>query len=263
MIFNPNSFWLCGLAVALLTGAASATDHDDQVHQWLDRLEQRGQQIETFTAAISYLREDELTGDRQTRTGRVWYAAAEPDDDEPARFAVHFDQLVVDGALRRQDRHFIFDGEWLVEKEADRRIFQKRQVVRPGQTFDPLRVDGPFPLPIGQKREEVLARFNVALVEPEEADEENLVHLRLTPRDDVPRRRGEAEFDVIEIWFDRERLLPERVETREGHNRTVVALHGLAVDEADRQELAERFDVEPPPPGSGWRVEVTTFDEQE
>ncbi|MEX2672001.1 MAG: hypothetical protein WD294_07825 [Phycisphaeraceae bacterium] len=238
---------------------APAPEADPQVVDWLDQLEERGQAIRTLTGSVSYARVDELLGEEQVRIGKLWYVAADDEDDQPARFAVHFNQLVIDDALRQQDRHFIFDGEWLVEKQPDRKLFQKRQVVPPGESFDPLQVDGPFPMPIGQRRDDVLARFNVELIEPE-PDHEHLVHLKLTPRDDVPRGDGEADFDRVDMWFHRETLLPERVETRQGHHRTTVALYDKEVDEMSKQQIAERFDVTAPDSGSGWRVEITPYE---
>jgi len=59
-------------------------------------------------------------------------------------------------------------------------MFQKRQVVAPGESFDPLSIDGPFPLPLGQKRETVLARFDVKLIEDDgEGMEEQFIQQRL------------------------------------------------------------------------------------
>lgn len=257
-------------AVSAAEDAAEA-NVDDRVIEWLDRLEERGEQIETLTGSVSYTREDELLGERQIRLGKLAYAAADAEEDEPARFAVHFDQLVIDDALREQDRAYIFDGEWLVEKQADRRLFHKRQVVPPGQRYDPLRVDGPFPLPIGQERDDVLARFDVTLLESPDPDDypgsealdtEQYVHLRLTPREDAPRGGHEAEFDRVDMAFDRETLLPHRVHTREGRNSTTVLLYDHEVDALDPQQLAERFDTTAPDSGEGWRVEITPYDEQ-
>lgn len=250
-----------GLAISFGWGEPTAAEDsaDEQAVQWLDRLEQRGEEIETLTGKVDYEREDELLGGTDVRLGKVWYAAGNGEDG--ARFAIHFDQIVTDdGAVRPYDVAYIFDGEWLAERQGDRKLFQKRQVVPPGEQFDPLQIDGPFPLPIGQKRDEVLERFDVELIEPEpDSEREHLVHLRLTPREDVPAAYGEAEFDVVDMWFDRETLLPARVETRERHNRTAVILEDQTVNELDEEDLAERFDTDPPPEGSGWRVEVSPY----
>lgn len=262
--FRDLAAALAVLAVTVCTSPAlaeaedQADSPDEAVVEWLDKLEQRGREIETFAANVTHERESVLHGETQIRLGKLWYVAA--DDDGPARFAVQFDQLVIDDALRERDHAYIFDGEWLVERNGDRKLFQKRQVVPPGERFDPLQVDGPFPLPIGQKRDEVLERFDVEFVEDEQGDDD-LVHLRLEPREDVAREQGEAEFDVVEMWFNRETLLPERVETRERQNRTTVTLTEQRVNELSEQELADRFDTEPPPDGSGWRVEITPFRE--
>jgi hypothetical protein len=156
---------------------------------------------------------------------------------------------------------YIFDGSWLVEKNFDRQMFQKRQVVAPGQSFDPLSLDGPFPLPLGQKRDHVLARFNVSVVEDE--PEEPRVHLLLTPREDVAPAEGQKEFDQIDLWFSREpgadQYLPTKIVARQAPEKTTVELREIVTDKMSDAEMNQRFDTTPPGPGSGWNVDIKPF----
>jgi len=231
-------------------------DADPRVVAWLDRLEKRGEAIRSYQADVVYDRRQMLLGDRQTRFGKVTYFAG-----PPARFRIDFDKLVVNRAARDKELDFIFDGKWLLERQPAKKLFIKRQVVAPGRKLNPLRLgEGPFPLPLGQKRDEVLAMFELELIAPGEDDPENTVHLQLTPREDEEGRRRRYDFTTLDLWFNRETMLPARViTTDESENVTKVTLRNAKVNELAPEKAAELTDTATPPPGSGWRVEITPW----
>lgn len=245
--------------------AKPAACTDAAALHWLDQLEARGQSLKSFTANVVFDKENTLLGDRQVRMGVVAYAAADPHANRPARFVIDFNQMVVNGALRARRTMYIFDGSWLVEKNFDNHMFQKRQVVAPGQSFDPLSLDGPFPLPLGQKRDNVLARFTVHVIEDE--PEEKRIHLRLTPREDVAPAEGQKEFDQIDLWFNpndgaahgNDQYLPTRIVARQAPEKTSVELRDIVTDKMNDAEMDQRFDTTPPGPGSGWNVDIKPF----
>ena len=261
---------------------ADSTEPASEAKRWLEKLETRGKQIDSLQARVIYEKLNQLLSDRQTRIGEIAYRAADPQQDRPARFAVHFNQLIVNDALRQRNLTWIFDGSWLVEKQVNdngRKLFIKRQVVPPGERMNPLSLDGPFPVPIGQSSEQVLARFNVQLIEPN-ADENTLpheldappLHLRLTPREHAPNRNADAadqppetatqeQFDRVDLWFNRETLLPLRARTEDGEQRTTITLTNTRVNQLDRERANDLFDTTPPPRGSGWEVEIKPWQE--
>jgi hypothetical protein len=240
-----------------LGAPAPAAGAAPDVVQWLDKLEARGREIRSFQANVMYDKRDALLADRQARTGQLLYIAG--GEDQPPRFAVLFAQLIADGKVHEQKLEYLFDGTWLVEKDHKQKRFEKRQVVAPGEKarVDPLAIDGPFPVPLGQKRQEVLGRFEVTLIAPGDPDhpaEVDAVHLRLVPRADAPAPREQKKFDRVDLWFDRQTLLPVRVKTDEGAITTMVTLsHGKA-NELDEPAIARVLDLRPP--SSGWRVEI-------
>ncbi|MBI1369223.1 MAG: hypothetical protein GC162_11295 [Planctomycetes bacterium] len=237
-----------------LTVAVPAVPSQDVI-DLLDKLEARGADLHSLKATITYDKNNVLLGDRQVRMGDVVYLAADAAKDQPARFVADFRKMVINGALRDRRHQFIFDGQWLVEKQFDTKMFQKRQVVAPGEKFEPLNIDGPFPLPIGQKRDAVLARFNVEMIHDGEGDSAPL-HLRLTPRSDAPKLEHQKQFDRVELYFDRASLLPVKVVTVEGQANTTVELSDVEVDKIDAAEAGKLFDTTPPAPGSGWNVDI-------
>ena len=225
------------------------------VEDWLDAIEARAGELETLRAEVAYLRVQRLLGDRQTRFGELVYDAG-----PPARFNLHFDRIAVHDRLAEQDQRWIFDGQWLAEVLPARRQFILRQLVpadRVGE--DLLRLgEGPFALPLDLERETVMQRFEVELVE-EQGDSfaeeyegvpafENTVRLRLTPREGV-----EIEQSRVELWYDRELLLPVRAYTANDEDQTesVISLRGF---ETGLEVEEGMFDVDPPDE-PGWQVE--------
>lgn len=251
--------------------AAAEPGADGPAARWLDKLESRGRSLKSFEAEVVFDKQNTLLGDRQIRMGHVAYAAPAPgsasasasEGDEGARFAIDFDRMVVNDALRDRRTVYIFDGAWLVEKNYDRKMFQKRQVVAPGQRFDPLSLDGPFPLPLGQKREAVMSRFDVRVVDEADEAEDGRVHLRLTPREGATAAEGQKEFDQIDLWFSAEsgpdQYLPTKIVARQAPEKTTVELRQIVTDKMSDAEMDQRFDTTPPDPGSGWNVDIKPF----
>ena len=257
----------CAMCATLATTAepAAAEPTDDaasepevsavspELDQWLDRIEARAQEIRTLRAAVRYDRVQGLLGDHQRRFGTLAYDAG-----PPARFAVHFDRLLVFDVQRRQDRTFIFDGRWLAEKIGEDQLFIRRELV-PEQHEGELDLlalgEGPFALPLNLEKRKLLERFDVTLVaERSEAEGlEETLHLRLEPREHV-----RIDHDWIEIWYHRETLLPVQVhaEREEAEESSIIRLMrpelNVSVDES-------AFDTSAPAE-PGWDVQEHRYE---
>lgn len=180
----------------------------------LAELERADESIRTLRADIRYDRVF-LEGDRQIRTGTLFFS-----DDKGASnarrqrmFAVTFQRLRLGNRVENEEKTYLFDGRWLVESTPSLKQIVRREIVREGDAFDPLKIgEGPLPLPIGQKREDILARFDATLSDPTEgidgADEaeerafrqfvEGSTQLRLVPK----AGSAEAEsFEEIRLWY--------------------------------------------------------------
>ncbi|MFA7236750.1 MAG: outer membrane lipoprotein carrier protein LolA [Phycisphaeraceae bacterium] len=241
----------------------------------LDRLEARGAKLKTYQAHVTYTREQPLLGDQQIRTGNLAYQSSQTDPTPtPARFAVRFTKLVVNEALRDHPRNYIFDGTWLAEVDPENKQFIRRQVVappKPGQSdsaapgsYDPLQLgQGPFPLPLGQKREQVLAIFHAVLVDSAADDPADTLHLKLTPRTDGKTGKPLSNFTTVNIWYDTTTLLPVKIITEDdSQNMTTVKLADAKVDQLTAEQAAELFDTAPPATGGGWKVEIKPYAEE-
>lgn len=236
-------------------------------------LERADEGLETLTAGILYDRVFDIAGDRQVRKGTLTYASGVNTPGEHRRFAIRFATLQIGDRIQEQDKTIIFDGEWLVEKLTQDRQFIKRRIVPPGQRFDPLKIgEGPFPIPIGQKRDDIVARYDVKLVaaedgvigqEPEEkpAETEQLrkfvegaMQLLLTPKDGA-----EGDFREIRLWYRKAsgdeplgRWLPRMARTvnRSG-DTSIVQLINVKTNTAVEQGVLDTS-----LPGAGWDVRV-------
>lgn len=226
----------------------------------LDELEEKGGKIKTFDARVNHVRIQELLGDQQVRMGRVMLIRGK----DKTKFAIHFTTLITGGGkLTEQKRQFIFDGEWLVEKNYATKTYIKRQVIKPGEKFDPLKLgEGPFPLPLGQKREDVLKMFDAKMIEdpvmkdPQGKPLPARLHLQLTPRKDIPKSAQVGKFKKLDMWYEPEKLLPVKVQTTDGKNTTRVNLIRPEMNALKEDEQKQFFDITPP---TGWNVIIKPF----
>ncbi len=258
----------------ILTPAQAQMDRQyDEMHQiesvddLLRALERRNEGLRSLRARIRYTKFFPFEGDEQVRSGTLYFMSL--DGDPPVRkFAVHFDTLEFDGRLERgEERSYIFDGQWLVERLPKERQIFKRQVVPPGERFDPLRLgEGPFPIPIGQKREEILERFEAELLPSEDGTQALDKGVRAWLLDErvptwqlrlVPREGYEDELELAEIrlWYRRSDLLPRAAWTRAVNgNESTIQLIG---QEVNGSIPADRLDTSVPE--IGWNVEITPW----
>lgn len=230
-------------------------------------LETTDKNIRALISTIRYAKTFTIAGDRQVRSGKLYYVAPDPanaEDQAGRRFAIYFDKKLVGQRQENDLKVYIFDGQWLVEKDPVGKFIKKRQVVPPGQTFDPLRIgEGPLPIPIGQKREEILRRFTATLVPAEEGlDKASLIRfvnhgagtyqLKLVPR---PHTAQADQFDEIRLWYARDKLLPVLSRTINPEGESIVQLRTINAVSPDEINPAV-FDTTIP---KGWDSDTEAY----
>lgn len=200
-------------AVSASVDPASIVTAEDM----LDVLEAANQDLVTLRAGIRIGTLKDLQGDLQRRTGMVYYENRKPQPEEAVmpvrRFAVKFTELDNDGVVSKENQTFVFTGRDLIERNDKQMFYSRRCVLKDGDTRDPLRIgEGPVPLPIGQKKADILQRFEVELWEPtrdlvwhvagEQQPVEKFVdgskQLRLLPKPDA-----NLQGDIVEVrlWY--------------------------------------------------------------
>lgn len=233
---------------------------DLELDALLDQLERSADDLESFTARITYRKYDALLGRTESRTGNVIYLAEPVPGTDVAirRFALLFDALVVGSRRTERTKHYVFDGRWLAEIDEKNQQFQMREIVPPGRVLDPLKLgEGPFPLPIGQAKREVLKRFIV-----DWADEptgllgglENVVAISLLPRSGTEEAR---QFTRVEVYYDRDTMLPVGVDSIESNDdRKTVLLRDVRRNPKLDADTLAKVQITRPSEDDGWVVIV-------
>lgn len=232
---------------AQLPPAAAPQQADPAVVALLEKIEAASSKIETLKARVRYTRLQGATGDEQRRFGDLYYTAAS--DDAPTLFAVLFDRLVVDNRARPMETWFIFDGNWLLERDHKDKSAVRRELVPKGaERSDVLSLgDGQMPIPLRLKAEEVLKTYRVTRLKDEPFGETQiLVHLKLSPK------QANADVDPLELWFDKETLALHKVVTTEDGDDIEML---LTLSEPNAQIEAAVFKTTLPSKQKGWQVQ--------
>jgi hypothetical protein len=239
----------------------------------LKALETSGEGMTTLSADIRYDRRFVLQGDRHVRDGTLYFKVnpGEAGGEIGSRgrtFAIHFDELYVGDRKENDPQTWIFDGRWLTEVRPAIKRLTRREVVREGERFDPLRIgEGPMPIPIGQKAADILSRYAADLLAQNDgagedakaylADlKEETWQLLLTPRMDRPDK---DEFREIRLWYSKSTLLPRLARTiNRAGDESYVALINLKRNET----LPEEAFIVPEAGDAGWEVQVEMLPQQ-
>ncbi len=223
------------------TEAEAATN---PAHDWLEKVEHKAADIETLTATLRYDNNQLLLGDEQRRFGTLHYQAG-----PPPKFIIHFNMKMVDGFQSRPNLYYIYDGHWLLKRDEENKSAVRYQLVPEDEEAQAQMElgEGPFPIPLNLKKDKVLAKFDVELLDPAEDDPQDSIHLKLTPHEDY-----ETDLTQIDLWFDKETVLPVLVSSiDESQTQTIVKLTKITINE---ELLEEKFDTNLPQE-PGWQLD--------
>ena len=281
------SLVVLSLAASLLASAQEPQPPADDEPEFanagelLDALETADADLSFLTAQIRYTKTGQFLGEREVRLG-VMQFVRQLLESVPTRrmFGVRFDQLFIGNMADDEVKIYIFDGHWFVEKLPGEKLIIKREVVRPGEMADPLRIgEGPFPIPIGQKKADILERFEAELLDhddgltldPDQAHPaedivaaRNLVkfargsyQLRLTPRAEWA---DAIDLQEIRLWYTRSedgRLLPRMARTVDfDGDISVIQLINVTVNDKDSIDPALMSTDVP----EGWNAQIREWD---
>ena len=230
--------------------AAPKLTEQSSMDEILDALHQVGENLRSLEATITLTEIDNDTGNPTARPGRVFLAR----EGDQVKFRATLTGVMVerDGkqALRAEKIEYVLrDGELI-----DRNYQTRTQVIRKLPVEDGKRDllklgEGPFPLPIGQTREEVLRQFDVREVNP--ADEkqnemgiearEGTRRLRLTPKKDSDLS---DDFKWLEIDVSLSDAMPAQVIALNATGSSVQVTEFRSV-KLNGEVPAKAFDLEP------------------
>ncbi len=243
-----------GAAPPVAPAAAARAPFAD-VGALLDAVEAITETLRDFRADVTLETTDDITGDTERRMGKVVFLQ-EAGKPQTRQFAVVFEKFI-DGSGRMDEKpmRYIYADGWLTEADFTQQTLIRRQLARPGEAYDPLKPgDGPVPLPIGQRKADVLKRFEASLATtPPHGSLAKLEHAQgvvMTPRP------GMADRDLVQaiVWYDLETLAPVGVEAKKKNGTTIVLLRRPALnaglDDAQRALLSLAAGAT-----QGWRVD--------
>lgn len=175
------------------------------VDETLDKLEARGKAAKAIEAKIVY---DFITAgpiegleESQKKFGTLFFVQS-----GTPQFLVHFDTKEQGGIIDRTPEYYAFDGLWLTERNDRSKTVIKREIVKPGQNVDLFDLGkGPFPLPFGRSRAEMLRYFEIRLHENEPGKP---IKLRCLPRVGTDL---ESRYRYVDLYVDRKLDMPTRV----------------------------------------------------
>jgi hypothetical protein len=241
---------------------------DPEVDALLDELERSAADLTGFTADLMYTKWDPVMAREENRTGRIILdSQPRPDHPPTRRIAIAFDTIYQGQRKQTSNKHYVFDGCWLAEIDFTAKTLIQHRIVAPGEQFDPLKLgEGPFPLPIGQPKTEVLARFHVTRADlPQHASLAALKDfrgMRLTPKADAPEAK---QFLHVDLYYDRQSLLPVGIETVSAkqvdpkdpgsRERKIVLLANVVRNPALTPEQQQMLCIIAPDPAE-WKIQV-------
>ena len=231
-----------------------ATSGDPKVDHILTRLEVKGQAIKGIKCKVVYKYVTvEPVEDETIKEGELLFARSEPN----SKFLVEFKKIKQAGTERDTGEYYLFDGLWLTERNDKAKSIVKREIARPGEKKDPFKIgSGPFPLPFGQKREDILANFKVTLAAFALGDPRNVDHLHCVP---LPGTDLADKYTRVEMYVDRQLELPVRIVTERvsDGNRIEVDFKDVNAHEAP---AGSRFVVKEP---AGYELTIEPLDTDE
>jgi len=187
-----------------------------QVERILDRSEAAGDRINGLKAKMAYERNQKLVKEITERDGAIQYLkktdpAAPAGQKEQIFFLVRFDNLKTKLYVSTKMETYSLHDRFLDELNEKTSMLIHREVVPPGQVINPTRLgEGPFPVPFGQKKKDVLENFTVQLVAPADKDPRNSDHLELIPK---PGNALAKKYKKVSFFISRENDLPVRIVT--------------------------------------------------
>lgn len=177
--------------------AASKPEVDDEVvDQILSRLESR--QIDDLRAKVVWESGDAVNPAGTLRKmGEIWYRQEKP----VAKFKVRFARKVVNKRAIDLNEEHLFNGETYTELNEETKSVISRVIRDPGDRRDPYKVgEGAFPLPFGQRKEDILREFEVTRLLPKDKDPKNTDHLKLIPRKGTVSAQR---YKAVEFWINK------------------------------------------------------------
>lgn len=241
MNYTMRSVVVTVTSILLLVGCANAQDANGQaanqqqgkltqqssLDDVLNALDRRGRDLRSISADVKMTDVDLALNDKTARSGSF---KLQNRTDGSTRAHIVFDRKMIEDRTISEKIEYLLDGGKLIDRNYRTKTQTTRTVLRPGEKVNLLKLgEGPFPLPIGQKPEEVLAQFEVTKIAPAADDPEGTLHLQLVPK---PKTSFARKFQSIDAWVKLDDELPVRIKTIDfnGNSERVTDLSNVKIN---------------------------------
>ena len=227
------------------------------VENILEAVDRHSESLKDFSARMRLDSMDALSEETERRFGRIYYEKM----PEKRRAAVVFERTVdSDGRARERLEHYVYSDGILSDYDHEAKRLTRRQLVQPGETYDPLRLgEGPIPIPLGQRRVDIEKSFVVSLAPAPKTslvkDPTRAAGLRLVPRPGTALVE-KNKIASIDLWMDRVSGSPVAVSITERDGDQVSARFMDIQLNTGIDEKGERWFSAPEVDPKEWRIEV-------
>lgn len=203
------------------TQPATAPALDPRVEAILDRQEARGKTLQDIRCDLEYIKEDTVLESKSVFKGELRFKQAEPNP----LFYIQFDTHTEEGIAQNNPKEWhVFDGRWYVEARESTRNTVKHEIVAPGEKKEVFKLgQGPFPVPFGQKKADIIGTFDIKWIPPGPKDPPatDTDHLECKPK---PGGELDKRYGAVHFWIDKKLDLPVRLMTEDKEeDKTITA----------------------------------------
>jgi hypothetical protein len=186
---------------------AVPVDLDPAVVAILDALDAQTVAMRTFASSVRMDSYDDLADETERRFGRVVLQINPSEGDlRPNRIAaVVFERTISpSGRARERLEHYVYRDGVLSDYDHEAKRLTRRRLVDDGDDRDPLRLgEGPVPIPIAQRKSDILGAFDVTLGPAIPArvlsDAADVRGLHLVPKPGT-RMAEDGRIAAIDLW---------------------------------------------------------------
>lgn len=198
-------------AIAQVYGAAGAmgepSDHPDpNVRDVLDRLAERGGELQSYQCSVDYLFKQVLLESQSRRKGLLYYARF----DERSYLRIDFTTLQQDEEKERKAREqFLFDGVWLTYVDYELESVERHQMAEPNEPVDAFTlVSRHVPVVGFSQINDLEKQFEIELAQPGPAEPSSAFQLHMKVKPDSMYRN---DYSTIDVWVDKQEELPTKI----------------------------------------------------
>lgn len=187
-------------------GAVRGDKQDNAVDMVLKQLSLKTRQLKSYECQVGYRFIQPVFESQTLRKGVLYYVKY----DNKTKLRINFQSLKQDDEKEQKYREeFIFDGVWLTHINYQIKQIRMHQLAEPSKPVDAFELASKnLPIVGFAKIEDLKKQFEIKLIEPKEAEQENFIHLHLKVKPDSVYK---DKYVSIDFWIEKKLGLPAKI----------------------------------------------------